>query len=203
MDIKGLGFAEVIRNLRVEKGMSQQQLANKLFVSRASVASWENGRRVPDAILISRLAGVLSVDVSELFSSTKAKANPPNVILVDDEPILLAGAIITLSDVMPGAEITGFTQVAEAIKFARNNRISIAFLDIELGGKVNGLKLCKVLTNINPLTNVVFLTSYPDYALKAWETSACGFLVKPLKLEDVQKQLENLRHPVEGDLYQQ
>ena len=32
--------------------------------------------------------------------------------------------------------------------------------------------------------NVIFLTAYREYALDAWETGACGFLVKPLTVED-------------------
>ena len=191
-------FANTIRNMRVEKGLSQQQLANKLFVSRASVANWENCRRVPDAILMSRLAGVFGVDVSTLLSVAEMKDTPPNVIIVDDEELLLVGAIPTLSEAMPGAEITGFSIAEEAIEFARGNRISIAFLDIELGRGINGFELYEALIEINPLTNVVFLTGYPDYSLKAWKTYASGFLVKPLELEDVMEQLKKLRHPVKG-----
>ena len=193
-----VNFANTIRNMRVEKGLTQQQLASKLFVSRASVANWENCRRVPDAILMSRLADVFGVDVSTLLSVAEIKDTPPNVIIVDDEELLLVGVIPTLSEAMPGAEITGFSNAEEAIEFARGNRISIAFLDIELGKKINGFELCEALIEINPLTNVVFLTGYPDYSLEAWETQASGFLVKPLELADVLEQLENLRHPVKG-----
>ncbi|MBR1672402.1 MAG: helix-turn-helix transcriptional regulator [Fretibacterium sp.] len=39
-------FAETLRRLRPEKGLSQQ-MAEKLFVNRSSVANWENGRCLP------------------------------------------------------------------------------------------------------------------------------------------------------------
>lgn len=74
-------------------------------------------------------------------------------------------------------------------------RISVAFLDIELG-KTNGLNLCDTLMEINPATNIIFLTSYPDYAIRAWNTSASGFLIKPLHPEDIREQLKKLRFPV-------
>ncbi len=188
-------FAETLKSLRSKQNLSQQQLANKLFVDRSSIANWENGRRLPDAIIISRLAKCLGVDVSILLDATSAETTPPNVILVDDEDILLRGAMRILSNVIPNAAITGFTKVSEALAFAQNNPVSIAFLDIEIGMN-SGMDLCRELLNIYPLTNVIFLTAYPDYALNAWETAASGFLVKPLQEADVRKQLSKLRNPV-------
>ena len=44
-------FGETLRQLRTKKGYSQQQLSEKLFVDRSSIANWETGRRVPDALL--------------------------------------------------------------------------------------------------------------------------------------------------------
>lgn len=188
-------FAETLKRLRHERHMSQQQLANKLFVDRSSIANWELSRRVPDAILISRIAECLEVEVSELMGALEENDDVLNVILVDDEEILIAGTIPVLTKAMPNASITGFSRVSEAISYAQNNRIAIAFLDIELG-RQSGLELCKTLMDINPTTNVIFLTSYPDYAINAWDTQASGFLVKPLKLDDVNEQLEKLRFPI-------
>ena len=45
------------------------------------------------------------------------------------------------------------------------------------------------------MTNVVFLTSYREYSFDAWETGACGFLLKPLTPDTVRNQLSRLRHP--------
>lgn len=190
-------FAETLKRLRHERNLSQQQLANKLFVDRSSIANWELSRRVPDAILISRLAECLEVDISELMGALEENDEVHNVILVDDEEILIAGTLPVLAKAMPHASITGFSRVSEAISYAQNNHIAIAFLDIELGTQ-SGLELCKTLMEINPTTNVIFLTSYPDYAISAWDTQASGFLVKPLKLDDVLEQLEKLRFPIKN-----
>lgn len=191
-------FAEILRNFRRERGLSQQQLANRLFVDRTSITHWENGRRIPDPVLLSRLADCLQVDVTVLLGAALGEDNTsPDVILVDDEEIQLAGAIPILSQAMPEATITGFDKGSAAIAYAQMHRIRIAFLDIELGNS-SGIDLCEKLIGINPLTNVIFLTSYPDYAIQAWNSNASGFLVKPLHLEDVQKQLKKLRHPVRG-----
>ena len=190
-------FGETLKELRESKNLSQQQLANYLYVNRSSISNWESGRRIPDIIILSRLAQVLNIDISEFINIIEEDTTPPEVIIVDDETILLAGAIPILSEAMPQAIITGFSKASEALDYARKNRVAVAFLDIELG-KANGLELCNSFTDINPLTNIIFLTSYPDYALKAWETSACGFLTKPLQLTDVKEQLNKLRYRVRG-----
>lgn len=95
---------------------------------------------------------------------------------------------------MPNATVTGFTDTSEAIEYAKANRIALAFLDIELRNK-SGLDLCRDLLEINPHTNVVFLTAYSEYAFDAWSTGASGFMLKPITPQGVRAQLQNLRYP--------
>lgn len=121
----------------------------------------------------------------------------PNVIMVDDRKIILVGGLSVLEQAMPNATVIGFTRSSEAIEYARANRIALAFLDIELG-KTNGLELCRALLDINPRTNVVYLTAYSGYSLEAWDTGASGFMLKPITPEGVQAQLRNLRYPFHG-----
>ena len=189
-------FAEILRQLRVEKGLSQQQLAMKMFVNRSSIARWESGSRMPDLILIPRLAECLGVETSTLLPESDARKRTPLVILVDDERPILSGELRVLSETLTGAEITGFTRPSEALEFARGNPVTLAFLDLEMG-KTTGIDLCEKLLEINPLTNIVFLTAWPDYSLKAWATGASGFLVKPLMPEDVLGVLGKLKHPIQ------
>ena len=126
-------FGETLKNLRIKNGISQQQIADRLFVSRSSVANWESGRRKPDLVIILRLAKIFNIDPSSLIDTMDAGSVAPEVIVVDDERFLLQGVIPTLEETMPEANITGFMKVSEAIEFARKNKISIAFLDIEIG----------------------------------------------------------------------
>lgn len=96
---------------------------------------------------------------------------------------------------MPDATVVGFEWPSDALEYARKNRVSLAFLDIELGGE-SGLDLCRELLDINPTTNVVYLTAYADYALDAWGTGASGFMLKPVTQESVRAQLADLRYPI-------
>ncbi|MBR1606871.1 MAG: response regulator [Clostridia bacterium] len=191
-------FADALRQLRVQKGLTQQQLAKELFVDRSSVAHWESGRRVPDAMMLSRLAEALEVDVSVLVSAAaEREGETPCVILVDDERIVLTGGLPILEGALPKAEVRAFIRPSDALAFARENRVDLAFLDIEMG-KVSGLTLCRELLAINPRCNVIFLTAYMDYSIDAWSTGASGFMVKPLLPEKIKKQLALLRYPVRG-----
>ena len=188
-------FAETLRKLRVEKGLSQAQLSEQLFVNRSTVARWENGTRLPDALMIARLSRILDVDLNTMLSLTVKADRSPCVIMVDDRKIVLNGGLPILREVLPDATITGFTRPSQAIEYAKAHTVSLAFLDIELG-KTSGFDLCRTLLSINPCTNVVFLTAYVDYSFDAWGTGASGFMMKPITPEGVQKQLKTLRYPL-------
>ena len=196
-----VGFAERLRKLRTDKGLSQQQLAVKMMVDRSSIARWENGTRSPDILLMPRLAECLGVEVSDLLNDGSGSHAIPRVIIVDDEKPNLAGSLRILCETLPGAEITGFLRPSEALMFAKSNPVSLAILDIELG-RSNGFDLCEKLIAIHPETNVVFLTAWPEHSLQAWKTDACGFLVKPLLPDEVLKIIPKLKHPLPGNILQ-
>ena len=196
-----VSFAERLRKLRTDKGISQQQLAVKMMVDRSSIARWENGTRSPDITLMPRLSECLGVEVSDLLNDKSQEQAIPRIILVDDEKPNLAGGLRVLCETLPGAEITGFLRPSEALLFARSNLVNLAILDIELG-RSNGFELCEKLIALHPETNVVFLTAWPEHALEAWKTDACGFLVKPLMPDDVMQIIPKLKHPVPGNIFQ-
>lgn len=58
----------VIRKLRESKRMTQEELAEKIFVSGKAVSKWETGQGFPDISLLEPLAGALDISVIELLS---------------------------------------------------------------------------------------------------------------------------------------
>ena len=151
-------FASTLRKLREEKGISQRELGQRLFVNHSTVARWENGTRLPDATMIPRIASCIGADVNALFQLAAQSEDSPNVIIVDDSKVNLTDGLAVLGDVLPNATIAGFIWPQEAIEYAKANRVALAILDIELG-TASGLDLCKTLLEINPRTNIVFLTA--------------------------------------------
>lgn len=188
-------FADTLKKLRTDKGLTQIQLAGLMFVNKATISKWESGSRLPDAAMIVRLAKVLKADVGTLLSASAESSESLNVIMVDDNKAVLSYGLLVLDEVVPDAAITGFNWPQEAIDYAKVNRVDLAILDIELG-TASGLDLCRALLEVNPCTNVVYLTAYPDYSLDAWDTDARGFMVKPLTPEGVRRQLTKLGYPL-------
>lgn len=186
-----------IKKLRIEKGLSQQQIANKLNVDRSTYSGWETGRRMPDTAMIFKISDLFNVDVSYLLQAAKDPTKRPNIIMVDDEKIVLTGEIPVIKNILPNLPIYGFTKPSAALEFAQNNIVSLAFLDIEMG-QTSGIELCKKLLKINPKTNVIFLTAYAEYSFDAWSTGACGFILKPISENTLREQLSRLRYPFIG-----
>ncbi len=190
-------FGETLCRLRVEKGLSQQQMANRLHVTRSAVANWETGHRLPNAAMITQIVRVLNADAALLLAAADESHDVPNVLLVDDSPIALEGGLPVVREALPGANVVGLASPAEAVRYFKGNQVVLALLDIKLG-RANGLDLCQELLQIRPNANVAFITAYPEYSLDAWGTDACGFILKPLEVEAVRKLIPKLRHPARG-----
>lgn len=64
----------MIKELREKKGMTQAELAEKLFVSDKTVSKWENAKGYPDISLLEPIAGAFGISVAELLAG-KAVSN--------------------------------------------------------------------------------------------------------------------------------
>ena len=58
-----------LQELRKQKGMTQEELAARLFVSRTAISKWESGRGVPSIESLKQIAQFFSVTVDDLLSS--------------------------------------------------------------------------------------------------------------------------------------
>lgn len=62
-----------IKRLRENKGLTQEQLSQKIFVSNKTISKWENGHGLPDISLLEPLAKALDISVIELFSGNEVR----------------------------------------------------------------------------------------------------------------------------------
>ena len=60
---------EVLFNLRTQKGLSQEELAEKIFVTRQAVSRWENGETVPNIDTLKLLSKFFNVSINTLLGS--------------------------------------------------------------------------------------------------------------------------------------
>ena len=69
MDQEKIG--RFIAELRKEKNLTQQELADKLNVTDRAISHWENGRRLPDISLLKELGEVFNVTIDEIISGKR------------------------------------------------------------------------------------------------------------------------------------
>ncbi len=77
MDNNKIG--KFISKLRQEKGLTQKQLGDKLFVTDKAVSKWERGYSLPDITLLNDIAKILDVEVSDILCGEKVDNNKINV----------------------------------------------------------------------------------------------------------------------------
>ena len=87
-----MSLSEKILSLRTQLGLSQEELAEKLAVSRQSVSKWETGQSVPDLDKLIKLADLFGISVDELVREGERpqppeppKAPEPQVVYVKEK----------------------------------------------------------------------------------------------------------------------
>lgn len=66
-----MNTGEVIHELRTKNGLSQDELAEKVFVTRQAVSRWENGETVPGTETLKLLSGLFNVSINTLLGSPR------------------------------------------------------------------------------------------------------------------------------------
>ena len=82
-------FKDNLKQLRAEKGLTQAQLAETLFVSRSTVAKWENGLGLPNPESMAALEEILGITAQEI-----ATKEPETVIVEKNRKLCLVGQIV-------------------------------------------------------------------------------------------------------------
>ena len=73
-------FAEKLKSIRKQTGMSQEQLAEKLGVSRQAVTKWETDAGIPDIENIMAISALFDISIDELLSNEKGAKKPTDYL---------------------------------------------------------------------------------------------------------------------------
>lgn len=84
-----MDFSEKLQTLRKNKGITQEELAEELFVSRTAVSKWESGRGYPNIESLKDISKFFSVSIDDLLSADKLifiaeKENKENIRVLCD-----------------------------------------------------------------------------------------------------------------------
>ncbi|SDF78695.1 Two-component response regulator, SAPR family, consists of REC, wHTH and BTAD domains [Fontibacillus panacisegetis] len=114
------------------------------------------------------------------------------VILVDDERLALEYLERQLLK-FDNIEIVGlFSDPLVAREEILRKDVDAVFLDISLP-EINGIELADQLLGFKPQLNIVFVTAYNEYAIKAFELNAIDYIVKPTRAERLTKTVDRIR----------
>ena len=113
-------------------------------------------------------------------------------ITVDDERPML-NALTDIVKASPDiAEVYDFSACSAALDWISQNSADVAFLDINMRG-MGGLALAEKIMEFQPECKIVFCTGYEEYALNAIQLRCSGYLMKPITLEAVQKEIDYIK----------
>ena len=110
------------------------------------------------------------------------------ILIVDDEP-LARQRLVRMIEKLEGNNIVAEAENAEEAMIAINEHDpDIVLLDVRMPGK-DGLTLAREISQLDCPPAIIFCTAFDEYALDAFGTTAIGYLLKPIKAEQLQEAL--------------
>ena len=68
-------FSKIIKNLRIKNNLTQKEFAEKLGVTYQAVSKWENGKNMPDILLLREISNIFNINIDELLTGKKKNNN--------------------------------------------------------------------------------------------------------------------------------
>ncbi len=116
-------------------------------------------------------------------------------LLVDDERLARA-ELTRLLDKFPEIEIVSeASNGKEAIELIEEHKPDLVFLDVQMPGMTG----FEVLEHLHVVPNIIFVTAYDEYALKAFEVNALDYVLKPIELSRLEKAIEKVNSQSQKD----
>lgn len=131
-------FGEKLRKTREQLGITQQTLADQIYVTRQTISRWETGERYPDLLMLKKLSSLLDVSVDELLDDREMP------VVVEKNPIiekpLLNNMVIVLYALVVSTyafiAINTFPPVTDIITSIQNSESYILFQLIAEVGEI-------------------------------------------------------------------
>lgn len=187
---------EKLQELRKSKGMTQEELAEMLYVSRTAISKWESGRGTPSIESLKQISAFFSVSIDDLLSAEKALslAEQEHKVFQQNHVHLWTGILdicsaglifLPLYPNVVGQTVYAVNLLSYANRFNRSI-CALLFLTLILTGVVKTLLVClgrkkeqsflTVLSIILSILSILFLT-----AARISYATAVAFLLLMLK----------------------
>ena len=197
-------FGINLKKLRKINGLTQEDLANDLSVSRQAVSMWERGERTPKVGVLTKIVSIFGISMDHLLHLERTPQNhdpaaevegkePEEILVVDDEK----GMRDLLSKALTGSGYTvhtaedGETAIMMLME-GRKDDIDLIILDAKLPG-MGSITTLKRMKQIRKDLPVVMISAYATH-LTAIETRILGAhkcLRKPFTMERLRKVIKS------------
>lgn len=163
MTAKDLGYN--IRRCRVTRGLTQKELAEKLFLAPQTVSKWERGSSVPDALLIDEISKVLGIDPASLFEAANESEWP--LIAIDGGGTKTEFALFTphgevIARVVKGGSNPNSIGVEAATRVLKSGIDELLKNAGQIGGIFAGVAGCGV-PDMGKVIGAFLKKQYPAY----------------------------------------
>ena len=116
------------------------------------------------------------------------------IYAIDDEKIQLQELRDAIKEALPAENVKPFRNAFDALKAIceEGERPELVFSDIRMPG-MDGLSLAIRIKKASPDTKIIFVTGYTHYAVDAFRVHANGYVMKPVRADDILEEVENLQ----------
>ena len=148
-------FHEKLQELRKKKGLTQEELAEALYVSRTAISKWESGRGYPSIDSLREISNFFSVSIDELLSGDKLltlaeRENKSNMQSMCDllfGMVDICSILLIVLPIYPNT-IKGYVYSVNLVDYTQNNPLLrilywILFLGLIISGMIKSLLILK------------------------------------------------------------
>ncbi len=111
-----------------------------------------------------------------------------NVLIVDDEPLARDRLKRMVNETRDWRVIAEASNGAEAIEQCRQTRPDVILMDIRMP-EMDGLSAARRISDEENAPAIIFCTAYDEYGVEAFEAEAVGYLLKPVRQENLESAL--------------
>lgn len=133
-----------IAQMRKEQGLTQSQLADKLFISNKTISKWETGKGLPEVSIMLPLCEILGINVNELLTGEKipiaeykekAEENIMNLVqeVQESRKKIIISAVVAFLSVISAVPLVVVSGIFDMPAAARITLIAIALIVIAIG----------------------------------------------------------------------
>ncbi len=119
------------------------------------------------------------------------------IIVLEKDPAALRELVESIRKLSEGEMTEGFDASAGALALAQTHAVNTAFIDAD-GGDWNAPVFARRLLDLNPRTNIIFISADTACSAEAMAMHASGLIAKPVTQEKLRRELGSLRYPLPG-----